>query len=109
MAEATAFQIDGVTRLVLRGEFDLADYDTLTAEVQRIEALRPRVLAIDLREVHYIDSSGVRWLVEAHERARTSGLRMLVIHGAGDAVLRVLRLCRLDEVLDLIEDTPAPV
>ena len=51
----------------------------------------------------------MRWLVEAHERARTSGLRMLVIHGAGDAVLRVLRLCRLVEVLDLIEDAPAPV
>jgi hypothetical protein len=51
----------------------------------------------------------VRWLVEANERARTAGLRLLVIHSAGDAVLRVLRLCRLDEVLDLIEDVPTPV
>ena len=81
---------------------------TLSAELRRLEAPRPRVLAIDLREVHYIDSTGVRWLVEANDRARTSGLRLLVIH-SGEAVLRVLRLCRLDEVLDLIEDAPAPV
>ena len=110
MAEATAFHDDGVPRLALRGELDLADYDALNAEIRRLEAPGPRVLAIDLREVEYLDSTGVRWLVEAHERAGRAGRRLLVIHSPYEAVARVLSLCRLDDVLDLVEDAvQAPV
>jgi anti-anti-sigma factor len=105
MAESTAFQHDGVSRLVLRGEIDLADYDSLSAELERIEEHAPRLLAIDLREVSYLDSTGLRWLVEAHERSRIAGRRMLVIHSPNETVTRLFRLCRLDEVLDLIEDS----
>ena len=105
MAESTAFQHDGVSRLVLRGEVDLADYDSLSAELRRLETHRPRLLAIDLREVRYMDSTGVRWLVEAHQRSEAAGRRMLVIHSPDETVTRILRLCRLDELLDLIEDS----
>ena len=107
MAQAATVQHDGVTRLVLRGELDLADYDSLTDELRRLEEPGPRVLAIDLREVGYIDSTGLRWLIEADMRARSCGRRLLVIHAADESVARLLRLCRLDEVLDLIEDAPA--
>ena len=104
MAQAAAFEQDGVTRLVVRGELDVGDYNSLSAVMRRLQAPRPRVLAIDLREVVYIDSTGVRWLIEANDWARSSGCRMFVIHTAAAAVARVLSLCRLDEVLDLIED-----
>ena len=107
MAQAAAYEQDGVTRLVLRGELDLADYDSLSAVMRRLQAPRPRVLAIDLREVVYIDSTGVRWLIEANEWARGAGCRMFVIHTAAAAVTRVISLCRLEEVLDLIEDASA--
>jgi anti-anti-sigma factor len=110
MAESTAYQHDGVSRLVLRGEIDLADYDSLSAELRRLEEPGPRLLAIDLREVSYLDSTGVRWLVEAHERSQRAGRRMLVIHSPDENVTRLFRLCRLDEVLDLIEGSaPARV
>jgi anti-anti-sigma factor len=69
MAHSTAFQDEEMTRLVLRGELDLADYDSLTTELRRLERPEPRVLAIDIREVRYIDSTGLRWLIEAHNRA----------------------------------------
>lgn len=108
MAEATAFQHDGTTRLVLSGEVDLADYESLSAHIRRLEERRPRVLTLDLRQVDYMDSTGVRWLLEAHERARQAGRRLLVIHSAGQALIRLFALCKLDELLDLVED-PAPV
>jgi anti-sigma B factor antagonist len=103
MAQATAVQHDGVPRLVLRGEIDLADYDSLTAALHRLERPGPRILAIDLRHVDYIDSTGLRWLIEANERSRAVGRRLLVIHAKDERVERVFRLCALDEVLDLIE------
>ncbi len=109
MAESSGFQHDGVSRLVVRGEVDLADYEALTAQLRRLERPRPRVLAIDLREVVYMDSTGVRWLIEANGRAHAAGRRLLVIHAADETVSRMFRLCRLDEVLDLIEDAaPTP-
>jgi anti-sigma B factor antagonist len=110
MAQSTALQHDGVPRLVLRGEVDLADYDSLTASLRRLERPGLRALAIDLREVEYLDSTGLRWLIEANERSRVAGRRLLIIHSQDARVMRVIRLCRLDEVLDLIEaGAPAPV
>jgi anti-anti-sigma factor len=110
MADWTAVEDDGTTRMVLRGEIDLGDYYSLSVALQRLEEPGPRLLAIDLREVSYMDSTGLRWLVEANERSRRAGRRMLVIPSPNATVNRIFQLCRLDEVLDLIEDsTPARV
>ena len=107
MAEVRIHQTNGKPRLAVRGEVDLADYDRLDATLRRVEAAAPPVVTIDLREVSYIDSTGVRWLVEADGRARETGRRVVVVYSAAEAVDHVLQLCRLEDVLDLV-DAPAP-
>ena len=75
------------------GEIDLATVETLMV------ALRPRVerggpVIVDLSEVTFLDSTGIRVLAEAAAELGERGC--LVIHGAHGPVARVLEITQLD-------------
>ncbi len=57
-------------------------------------------LVVDLSKVTGIDSSGVASLLEAFQRA-SKRARSMVLAAAGDSVMRVLRMARLDTVFKL--------
>jgi anti-anti-sigma factor len=57
-----------------------------------------RTLVIDLRPVRFIDSSGIRSLVEAEQAMREAGGRLEVIAGPG-IVRRTLQVCGVWEHL----------
>jgi len=87
--------------LLLKGELDLA----VGAELQRdvIDLLptdEPRLVAIDLSEVTFIDSTVIGILAMAHKRATRNGGRLAVL-GASERVARVLEMTGLATVLDL--------
>jgi anti-anti-sigma factor len=92
------------------GEVDLATAPRLTEQVAReVEnGGAAGALVIDLSLVPFIDSSGVRALVEADRLGRSSG-RPVALYGASDAVTRVLELVevrgRLKELSDLEPET----
>ena len=62
-----------------------------------------RQVLVDLAAVTYMDSSGVASLVEAFQRARKHGTGFALVL-VNHAVLRVLKLARLDRVF-IIHDT----
>lgn len=57
-------------------------------------------ISVRLREVSYIDSSGVASLVEAYQLARKLGVGFQLVD-VSEAVLSVLRLARLDRVFPI--------
>lgn len=76
---------DGVRVLRLAGELDLSTADLLRGAVGDHEG----PLVLDLAEVAFIDSSGVRALVDV------SAGRVVGIHAPSEAVQRMLELTRL--------------
>jgi anti-sigma B factor antagonist len=92
-------------RLVVRvaGELDLATAPQLE------EALLPGLRAggsavLDLRELEFMDSTGVRVIVAAHLAAEEGGGELGVVRTAPDsAVARVLEISGLDTVLHLVD------
>lgn len=91
--------------VVLDGEVDLAASPAAREAI--LEAVsRGRHVIVDLSTVEYMDSSGVACLVEGYQVARKKG-RRLVLAGAGQAVMNVLALARLDRVFPLFPDTAA--
>lgn len=92
---------DGVT-LVLRGELDLASQAALVGAAERVSA---RSLTLDLTELSFIDSSGLRVLMNLDLRARREAWDFTIRRPQGQ-VLRLLRLCGFDQRLP-IEDLPA--
>ena len=82
----------------LRGEFDLAGYDAVTQELAQVEASDAQNVIVDLRELEFIDSSGISALVEAQLRFRDSGKRLEFLCGPG-SVQRVLQMTGVDTLL----------
>ena len=101
--DVTTEQHPGQTRVVLIGELDIASSEGLENELAAIEADSPGTLVLDLRRVEFIDSTGLRALIAADERARSEGRRLAVVRGP-NAVERLLALTKLDQRLEIVDD-----
>ena len=64
----------------LAGELDIATTPRLE-RVLREPGLQARLIVLDLRDLAFIDSSGVHAIVDASARARQAGHRMLLLRG----------------------------
>lgn len=94
---------EGQTRMALVGELDIASAPQFEEGLEKVEAGAPDVLVLDLRKVEFIDSTGLRAVIAADERARSAGRRFVIIRGT-PAVERVLSVTQLDQRLDIVDD-----
>jgi anti-sigma B factor antagonist len=84
-ADASEFSIeerrhDGTVVLTLRGELDLASADRVEARLAELRAAgQPALLDID--ELDFMDSSGLRLVLNAAEKSDASGWPFSVTHG----------------------------
>jgi anti-sigma B factor antagonist len=104
--EVTITQHDVSVHVAVRGELDISTAQRLEDDLRQLEAERPACLVLDLQELTFMDSTGLRLLIMADSRAREDGRRLAIVKG-NDMVQRVMRLTRLDERLDLVEDASA--
>jgi anti-anti-sigma factor len=88
------------------GELDLSSVAKVQEELRRIEAKEPATLVVDLSKLTFLDSTGLRCIVTADERAREQGRRIVIVRGP-DAVQRVFAITRLEERLEIVDDAAA--
>jgi anti-sigma B factor antagonist len=98
-------EVEGAVLLGLVGELDISEVEDVEKTLAAAEAKRPRVLVIDLRGLEFMDSSGIRLVVEADLRARRDDRRLLIIRGP-DPVHRVFTIALLDRRLDFVDVPP---
>jgi anti-sigma B factor antagonist len=89
--------------VALIGELDIAEAPGVAETLAEIERGRPPLLVLDLRRLSFLDSSGLRLILEADVRARAEGRRLFVVRGP-DAVHRVFSISLLDKRLDFVDD-----
>ena len=92
----------GVIRLHLSGELDMATVPELERSIEAAEAAGHEAVVLDATYLSFIDSSGLRGVLEAHRRM-SERQRTLVLTGAGAQVRRVLELTG---TLELLEPKP---
>lgn len=97
---------DGFAHLVLRGELDLSTVPKVDEALRRIEESRPPLIVLDLSGLSFLDSTGLRLVVSADQRARREQRRLAVVRGA-ESVQRVFSITGLDEHLDMVDDVSA--
>jgi anti-anti-sigma factor len=89
-------------RVVLAGELDIATVPEFEAALPRPAA--GEMLAIDLRDLSFIDSAGVHALMRLDVASRRDGWSLALVRGP-DSVQRVLELCRIDDRIRIVGDT----
>jgi anti-sigma B factor antagonist len=86
----------------LADEFDIAAAPGVEAELARVEAGDAQMVVLDLRELAFIGSSGLRVIVLAHRRLAE---RLVVVKGPR-SVQRVFALCDMDRPLPFVDEPP---
>jgi anti-sigma B factor antagonist len=105
--EALSVEIDrnqpGMAVVRLRGEIDLVTCETLREALAGIDDAA--TVTVDLRGLDFMDSSGIRCLLDADRAARERGVDFRLIDGA--AVSGVLDVSGVRPYLDFVEAPPS--
>jgi anti-sigma B factor antagonist len=90
-------------RMVLRldGELDLASASLFKREIESAEIAATPTVVLDLENLEFIDSTGLRIILAAHERSRERGQEFAVTRGSPQ-VQRLLSITRVGEHLHII-------
>jgi anti-sigma B factor antagonist len=88
----------GGVRVRPAGELDIATIDELEATLDELARLGFGRIVLDLRELEFMGSCGLRLLVLHTQRARRGGYEFTLIDGP-PAVQRVIEICGLREQL----------
>jgi anti-sigma B factor antagonist len=111
VAFADRFQLaveeQGCTMLLRpMGEFDSAAVGRVENALGRVfEVAATSRVVFDLRRLTFLDSSGLRTILRANERARAGAFELVVVRPRG-AANRVFTLTRIGEELRMVDDKP---
>lgn len=97
--EARTEARNGVARIAMAGELDLATAPILTEELAVVEQDGAGVIMLDLRDVSFVDSSGLHVFLQAHQRASSNGHRLILI-GASPSIRRLFAMTNTEFLLD---------
>jgi len=102
--QIAARHLDKMTIFDVSGDIDLATSPELRKALLRElrEARAPRVV-LNLKQVRYIDSSGVASLVEGLKASRDVGSRF-VLFGLNKTIREVLQLSKLLRIFEVYDD-----
>lgn len=88
------------SRLAVSGEVDVATVPELLAEAHRLLEADPPRLEVDLKEVTFIDSSGLGALVQIQKAADDKGISVVLTRSSGPT-RRLLELTGLQHVFTI--------
>jgi anti-anti-sigma factor len=91
---------DGVPVLRLRGELDRLNVDMVEAAIRELAAETTTRLVLDVRDLEFIDSAGLRTLSRAHNLLAEGG-HALVVRGPSPAIVRLIELVGLLDILTI--------
>jgi len=112
MARPTNFEIreeDTEPALVLTvtGELDMNTVELLARHVDERLAEAPRPLTLDLAELAFMDSSGLRLLIDLYDRSRRAHWTLTMVAPSSEAATMVLRATGADTALPFESDRGA--
>lgn len=91
--------------VVATGEIDLATVDRFAAAIARAEQDAEDRVVLDLRAVTFVDSSGLRAMLEAYRRGLGDGRRVAVVCEPGP-VRRLLEITGSTTVIEVLDAPP---
>jgi anti-sigma B factor antagonist len=94
---------DGGLVITAEGELDLSTAPLLDAAVLAAEATGAAIITVDIDAVTFIDSTGLRALIEAQLRSQQDGNRLRLTRGSPQAQ-RLFSLAAVHELLPFVDN-----
>ena len=112
MVRPTNFEIreeatESVLVLTVTGELDMNTVELLATRVEERLAERPRPLRLNLAELEFMDSSGLRLLIDLYDRSRRENWELTIVAPRSEAATMVLRATGADTALPFESDGSA--
>jgi anti-sigma B factor antagonist len=85
------------------GELDIASAPRIEEALRIAEESAPAILVLDLRQLEFMDSTGLRTILAADARAREAGRRLVVVQG-DENIKRVFEVTRLYDRVEIVSD-----
>lgn len=90
------------TVVALGGELDIVAEGELAAGLALVLATKPGVLTMDLRELEFLDSTGLRALLQLRTDCEANGCRLLLVPGPA-AVQRAFAVSGISGQFTMVE------
>jgi len=101
LSEVEVVARDGVPVVRISGEIDLSNADAVLRSIEAAIDDQAPGLVVDLRELEFLDSAGVRLLFEAARLVTVVDGRFVALVGPGSPALRVLELAEATSLFPL--------
>jgi anti-anti-sigma factor len=86
----------------LAGELDLTTAAEVDREVRRVELSSANVIAIDLHKLTFIDSTGIRVMLQAQRRSAQGSNRLSIVRGSAP-VQRLFDICGVATTMPFVD------
>jgi anti-anti-sigma factor len=93
-------------RVAPSGELDLSTAGMLRAQLEELWDLGWTDVVVDLRELSFIDSSGLHVLIDMHQHAAEVRRRFSIVDDGAQPVARVLEISGLGRLFTSVPATP---
>jgi anti-anti-sigma factor len=112
MVRPTNFEIreeatEPVLVLTVTGELDMNTVEQLATQVEERLAAGPRPLTLNLAELAFMDSSGLRLLIDLYDRSQRESWKLTIVAPRSEAATMVLRATGADTALPFESDRGA--
>jgi anti-sigma B factor antagonist len=97
--------LDGDASVVtVTGQLDITCGDRFIGCLREVRDAEPATLAVDLREVTFIDSTGLSLLLKADALARQNGFELQIVRSDAQIVRAVMEATGVERFLPLVDD-----
>ena len=98
-----------VIHITLAGQLDLSCNDRFLDHLREARDANPKHLVIDLRELTFVDSTGLALLLRANGVAHQYGFDLSIVRCPVPIVQVVFEATGVDKLLPLVDEPPAQV
>jgi anti-sigma B factor antagonist len=103
------FDLSHSTRAIviaLGGELDVICADTFKRRLAEATEAEPDDVVIDLRELTFMDSTGLALLLAVNDMSRDGGFTLTLVSTGEGFPSRIFRMTGTDKILPLVEEPP---
>ena len=95
---------DGVVVVSPSGELDMSNGEVLEEAIDKARQGGATTLIVDLRDLSFMDSSGLRLLLDTWNESKLSDRRLSIVVAKTGLVRRVLEISGCDTILPVVDD-----